>query len=374
MNNITNISRYPMPAKLFVSLVLIPTMIVTLYYLLIASDIYISEAKYSLRVSSESPSLGLVDSFMMGSSGIQFSGDDANIVMEYIQSRDIISELNNRINILDHYSSNNIDFISRFNPDDSLEEFHDYFNTMIEASTDSSSHVSILKVRAFTPDFAKLIAENIISLSEDLVNNMSNRIIEDSLQFARSEVEIAESRVREASEALTQFRNETKSINPDQETTAVLNIITRLEALLAESRAELVEAQNYMQSDSIQVKVLKGKVMALQQQVEEERKRLNNNQEDNSDFTHLIDNYQPLVLEQELATKQYASTLTSLELARIDAQKKQRYLIPFVPPQLPDDSVEPERFLSIITWFISLCIMYAIGGLVWAAIKDHMRL
>lgn len=310
-----------MPAKLFVSLVLIPTMIVTLYYLLIASDIYISEAKYSLRVSSESPSLGLVDSFMMGSSGIQFSGDDANIVMEYIQSRDIISELNNRINILDHYSSNNIDFISRFNPDDSLEEFHDYFNTMIEASTDSSSHVSILKVRAFTPDFAKLIAENIISLSEDLVNNMSNRIIEDSLQFARSEVEIAESRVREASEALTQFRNETKSINPDQETTAVLNIITRLEALLAESRAELVEAQNYMQSDSIQVKVLKGKVMALQQQVEEERKRLNNNQEDNSDFTHLIDNYQPLVLEQELATKQYASTLTSLELARIDAQK-----------------------------------------------------
>jgi capsular polysaccharide transport system permease protein len=245
---------------------------------------------------------------------------------------------------------------------------------MIETSTDSSSHVSTLSVRAFTPDFAKLIAENIIRLSEDLVNNMSNRIIDDSLQFARNEVEIAESRVRKASEMLTQFRNETKSINPDQETTAVLNIITRLEALLAESRAELVEAQNYMQNESIQVKVIKGKVMALQQQVEEERKRLNNNQEDDSDFTHLIDNYQPLVLEQELATRQYASTLTSLELARIDAQKKQRYLIPFVPPQLPDDSVEPERFLSIITWFISLCIMYAIGGLVWAAIKDHMRL
>jgi capsular polysaccharide transport system permease protein len=374
MINTKQLKHFPIPARLFLCCVIFPTFLITFYYTFIASDIYISEAKYSLRLNSDSPSMGLIDSFMSGSSGIEFSNEDASIVMEYIHSRDIILELDKRLNILEHYSSSKIDFISRFSSDNSLEDFLEYFISMVEVNTDGTSHVSTLNVRAFSPELAKLIAENIINLSENLVNNMSNRIIEDSLQFSRNEVNIAELRVRNASDALTKFRNETKSINPGQETTAVLHIISGLEAQLAEARTLLIETQSYMQNESTQIKVLKGKVLALQQQVNEERKRLNNNQNDNSDFTHLIDNFEPLVLEKELATKQYASTLTSLEFARIDAQKKQRYLMPFVPPHLPDDSVEPNRIHSILTWFLSLCVIYAIGGLVWAAIKDHMRL
>lgn len=372
--NFTTIKNYPIPLKLFIYSVVFPTLIIAVYYAFIASDIYISEAKYSLRINSESPSTGFIDSFMPSSSGIEFSNEDASIVMEYIHSRELIVKLDQRLKIIDHYSSSDVDFISRLDSDDSLEDFYEYFIDKVEINTDSSSHVSTLRVRAFTPIFSKLVAENIINLSENLVNNMSKRIIDDSLQFARSEVNIAESRVRQASEMLTKFRHETKSINPGQETSAVLNIITGLEATLAVSKTNLIEAQGYMRNSSTQIKVLKGKVLALQQQVEEERKRLNNSQSGDSDYAQLIDGYEPLVLELELATKQYASTLTTLELARIDAQRKQRYLIPFVPPQLPDDPLEPERIKIIITWFISLCIIYALGGLIWAAIKDHMRL
>ena len=371
--DIQQFNKLPIPTKIFLFVVLSPTLISLLYYYLFASDIYISEAKYALRVNSEAPSMGLVESFV-GGSGIQFSNDDANIVMEFIQSRDIINKLDSQLDLQGHYTSNNIDFQSRFNPDNSFEDFHEYYKDMVEITTDSSTHVSFLRVRAFNPEMAQAIANKIIELSEELVNNMSNRIVDDSLQFARSEVANAEVRVRAASEALTQFRSNNRSINPGEETSAVLNIITGLESQLAESRTHLLEAQGYMQDDSTQIKVIKGKVEALRKQVLEERKRLSNDQEANTDFTRLIDSFEPLVLEQELATKQYASTLAFLEMARIEAQRKQRYLLPFVPPQMPDEAVEPERLRSVITIFFALCIIYAIGGLIWAAIKDHMRI
>jgi len=366
--------QLPVALKLFLAVVVFPTLLAVIYYGLIASDIYIAEAKYSLRVNSETPVTGLFESMLGGSSGMESASEDTNIVRDYIHSREMIVALEQTLNIREHYSSTETDFLSRFDKDESLEEFLEYYRDMVEIGTDSSTNISTLRVRAYDPVVAHQIAQTIIRLSEELVNTISNRIVEDSLQFARNEVDMAEARVRAASSALTRFRSETNSIDPGEETSAVLGIITELETQLAAARTQLIEAQAYMQTSSPQVQVLRGKVEALARQVLEERKRLSSNESESVNFTTLIDSYQPLVLEQELSTRQYASTLSSLEMARIEAQRKQRYLLPFVPPQIPDEAVEPRRLRSIITVFIGLCMIYAIGALVWAAIKDHMRI
>ena len=370
----TKIKNLSMPAKIFLVIVVIPSLASFIYYQFIASNIYISEAKYALRVNAETPSFGLVDSFMGGASGLESSNEDANIVMDFIQSRDMIIELDKRQALREHYASKDIDLLSRFDSNKSQEEFLMYYRNMVKIDTDTTSKVSTLRVRAFDPLVAQNLAQTIIELSEDLVNNLSNRIVEDSLKFARREVENTEVKVRTANKAMTKFRNESRSFDPGEETSGVMGIITGLEGQLADARTQLLEGRSYMQSESTQVQVLKGKVSALEQQVQEERKRLNSDDESDRDYTRLIDDYQPLLLDQELATKQYASALTSLELARIDAQRKQRYLLPFVSPQAPDEAVEPNRLKSIMTIFLALCIIYAIGGLIWAAIKDHMRL
>jgi capsular polysaccharide transport system permease protein len=363
-----------MSTKLFIAIVLIPSLLSFIYYQFFASDIYISEAKYSLRVSAEPPSFGLIDSFMGSASGLESSNEDANIVMNFILSRDMIIKLDKHLALREHYESEDIDLLSRFNPNKSQEDFLMYYRDMVIIDTDTTSKVSTLRVRAFDPLVAQNVAQTIIELSEDLVNNLSNRIVEDSLQFARNEVVNAEAKVHLANNAMTKFRNESSSFDPGKETSGVMNIILGLERQLADARTQLFEGQSYMQDESTQIQVLKGKVLALEQQVREERKRLNSKNESDRDYTRLIDNYQPLLLDQELATKQYASALTSLELARIDAQRKQRYLLPFISPQAPDEAMEPNRLKLIITIFLTLCIIYAIGALIWSAIKDHMRL
>jgi capsular polysaccharide transport system permease protein len=126
-----------------------------------------------------------------------------------------------------------------------------------------------------------------------------------------------------------------------------------------------------MSAKTPQVLTLKDRVAALSQQAAEERHRLANAH--SADLTSLIDRYQPLLLEQELAKQRYTSALTSLEVSRADAQRQQRYLIAFVAPQIPGEAMEPLRGWMILTVFVSASLVFAIGGLGWSAIKDHIE-
>ena len=206
------------------------------------------------------------------------------------------------------------------------------------------------------------------------MNKLNDRIVQDTLKFARSEAAKAEADVRRATGSLTDFRSASQSIYPEQETTAVLSIVTQLETTLAVARSELSQAESYMNPNSLQIKNLQARVNALNKQVKRERQRLSANGNGNTDYTKVIDNYEPLLLEKTLAEQRWASALASLEAARAEAQRKQRYLITFVTPKLPDEAVEPERVMATMTIFIGALVTYGVLGLVWAAIKDHMRI
>ena len=66
--------------------------------------------------------------------------------------------------------------------------------------------------------------------------------------------------------------------------------------------------------------------------------------------------------------------LASLEVARAEAQRKQRYLIAFVAPLEPDEATEPERLINTIAVFFGLLLAFVIGALAVSAIQDHANL
>lgn len=364
----------PAMLRIFILVVIIPTLIAIYYYLFIASDIYIAEAKYAIRSSSGSPTAGLLDTIMGSAGGSDYSNEDGYIVREYILSRDMLEILDQRLQMKQHYASYENDFIARLGDDVSIEDFVEYYQDMVEVIIDPTSDITTILVRSFDPIMAKQIADNILELSEQLVNQMSDRIINDSLRFAQTDVNRSEARVKDASSAVTKFRSTSHSIDPGQETSAVLGIVTSLESTLAQARAELIEVESFMRTDSPQVRSIRSRVNALKQQVINERKRLMSDGEYKYDYTRLIDSYEPLALEQRLAEQRYTSALTLLEVARAEAQRKQRYLIAFVTPKIPEEPVEPEKVIMIITIFLGCSLFYGISGLIWAAIKDHMRI
>jgi capsular polysaccharide transport system permease protein len=211
----------------------------------------------------------------------------------------------------------------------------------------------------------------VIDLSEDLVNKMSDRIEEDALQSARDEVEIAAAKVHKASLSVSAFRDNNASLNPAAESSALLRIVSGIETKLIESRAQLGEKMAYMREGSPEIVSLKNRINALSRQLGIEKGRLSSSDEGKG-MGDLIEDYQPLMLDQELARQQYASALGSMELARLETLRKKQYLVTFVQPSLPDDAIEPRRFNRILTVMVFSFLVYLLIGLLWSALKDHI--
>lgn len=355
----------------FLILVGLPTLLTGVYFGVVASDVFVSETRYAIRTGEQAPATGLLAT-MMGPGAATRSGDDAHVVRDYILAHDMLEELDGRLDLRAHYGSPEVDPLSRLWPETTEEEFLEYYRGKIEVEVETGTDITVLRVRAFDAEMAQRMAATVLELSERLVNRMSERITDDTLRFARRELDQAETRVRQANQEITRFRNESRSIDPGEETAAVLSIVTELEGQLAGAKAELLETEAIMRSDSVQVKTLRNRVEALTRQVEIERARLAS--EGGSDLTRVIEGYAPLMLEQKLAEHRYSSALTSLEVARADAQRKQRYLLSFVKPSLPDEAIEPERLLNTLIVFLAASLIYGIGALIVASVHDHMGL
>lgn len=347
----------------------IPTLIAILYFSFMASDMYVSETRFAIRSSKTGGgSTGLAS--LLSSSVISAGGQDAQVVVDYMQSQDMLTTLERDLSLVEHYSDPNIDALSRLSDEPSREELLEHFMDHVEIIEESTNDIIVLKIKAYTREYAQEISHSVITLSEALVNDLSGRIEGDTLERAKSEVALAAEKVRLANEELTQFRAVNTSINPAEETSALLGLISGLEIRLTTVKTELSEKRSFMKESSPAVKTLKNKMWAVEKQLVQERQRVAGS--NGEGMNELINGYQPLALNQELAQQQYASALSSLELSRIEAQRKKRYLVTYVKPIIADESTEPKRLMKILTVFIYSFLFFAIGGLMWSSLRDHI--
>jgi len=347
----------------------VPTLLASVYFGLVASDVYVSEARFAIRSAKAGGSAGGLAA-ILASPIVSAASNETDVVIDFARSQDMLERVQERLDVRAHYASDDIDFLSRLAEDASHEELLAHFNEYVRLLPDSTSGNVKLTARAFDAETARSLATLIIELAERLVNDMSSRIEEDALASARDEVDRAATKVRAASVSVTAFRDENVSLNPAAESNALLGIVSGLETRLVETRSDLVEKLGYMRPGSPEVVNLKNRVNALERQLSLEKGRITGT--DGQRMSGLIESYQPLILEQEIAQQQYASALSSLELARIEAQRKKQYLVTFVRPNLPDAALEPHRLERVLTVMVFSFLVYLVGGLMWSALKDHI--
>ncbi len=357
--------------KSFLIICGIPTLVASIYFGAIASDVYVSEARFAIR-TSKSGGTGSGLAAFLSSPMIGSGGQESVIVTDYVMSQDMLSRIEKSMDLRKHYSDPERDVLSRLKVDATDEELLEYYQKNVELLHDTGSDVITLKVHAYDAMFSQKLALLIIEQSEDLVNRMSNRIESDGLSMATKEVDRLAARLRVASDTITKFRNDNNSLDPAEESAFVMGIVSSIEARLSETRTMLSEKLAYMKPTAPEIITLKNRLNALNRQLGIERGKVAG-EETGVRLSGLIDVYQPLALEKEMTQQQYASALTSLEMARLEAQRKKQYLIAFILPNLPDEALEPRRFYEVLTVLFSSLIIYLICGLMWSALRDHIR-
>lgn len=351
-----------------IALVLSPTLLAAVYYGLIASDRYVSETRFVIHTASKPASLLGGLSALLQLAGLESSQGESYAVRDYITSRDALKELQKRMDLRGIYGLVAADALSRYPSvvyGSTDEEFYRYFQTMQLAIVNTTSGLTIVRVEAFRAADAQAITQTLLTMSEELVNRLNDRIQQDGLKLALAEVGRAEDRKIATAVAITAFRNREVMLDPNKETTALIGLIGQLSAQLAQSKLLLDETRTNS-PNSPQLQSQAQRVTAIERQIDEQRTKFAG---DARGLPEKIAAYERLALEDEFALRALVQATISLEAARLEARRQQLFLQRVVEPALPDYALMPQRWRMIGTVFG----FNVIGGLVLFLLISGVR-
>ena len=352
--------------------VLLPLLLAAIYFYGIAADQYVSEARATIRSRDGGGGSSSPLGELLGGGALRQGADPGIAVRDYLTSLDALRELREALDPVAIWRRPEADALARlWWEDPSAERLLWYYHRMVTATYEPSTGVLVLSVRAFRPEDSQAIAERLLEQAEALVNRLSERSRTDTLRLAREEVERAEARVIAAREALTVFRERQAALDPTREAAASLEAVTRLEALLAQTRAELQERLGFMRPDNPQIGVLRNRIESLEREIVEARRRITSGE---GAIPQQLAAYERLQLEREFADRQLASAIGSLEAARIEAQRQQLFLARIVQPNLAEYPLHPRSALILVTMAVVLLAIYGVAWLIAAGIREHARL
>jgi capsular polysaccharide transport system permease protein len=355
---------------LFLSIVVLPTIIGAVYYGIIATDRYVSEAKFIVRSINGRQGSGLEAFFR--TFGVSRVEDDAFAVHNFMQSRDAVRAIGQIAPLHRMFGRQGVDIFSRFPRPwsrDSFESLYEYYLQRVEVSYQTSTGISSVRVSAFAPEDARAIAEGLLRLSEQLINRMNDRANSDALAYAENEVAAAEKGVIGSQRDITQYRTSELLIDPSAVSSKTLDLIGMLTAELARTRLQLNEILQKSPSNPT-LQSLRIRIEALEKQIAAEKAKIVGGADA---LVSKIAAYERLVLNREFADRNLAASFSTLEIARQEGRRQHLYIETVVKPMAVDEPAEPRRFRSVMTILLSGLSVFGMLWLTIAGSKEHMR-
>lgn len=353
---------------LFVFTVVVPTSLAAFYFIFIASDVYISESRFVVR-APERPSsnaLGLV----LRSAGWSSAGAEVYAVRDYVLSRDALNDLNRDGSVVKAFSSEAASPFNRFGWlwfGDTEEDLFRYYLKKVAINYDSTSQITTLEVRAFTPEDANRFNTFLLKRAEALVNGLSTRAQGDMVRLAGVEVDTAKAKVMQTALALAAFRDRNQIVDPEQQAAVQMQMVSKLQDQLIATRMRLSQLRQLAPGNP-QIPVLETDASNLQREVAEETAKLAGGRKS---LVGSAAEYQRVLLDNQFAEKQLEAAMTAYEEARSEGLRKQAYVERIVNPSITDKPQEPRRARGILTALVIGLVVWAILKMLIAGIREH---
>lgn len=360
--------------------ILIPTVLAAIYYMFIAADLYVSEARFSVRSNDTqaADALGVLTGMPRAT-----VVSDSYIVADYVLSREMVEELEERLPFRQIYSDPRADFLTQLDPDISDEGLVSYWQDFVTVYFDSTKSTITVEVRAFDPLHAERVASELVSAVRELVNEISAQSRRDAVQFAAAEVARGELRVRGARDDMLAFRTENNEFDPAQTASATLGRVAAMETERSQLNSQLAAISGYLSKDAPSVQMLQARINALDEEIGKVEAEISTGGGvragssgeagvPSEALAKVYADYQELALNQTFAENAYTAALASLERARTEADRSQSYVAVYLNPVVPESATYPNRIMNTFIVLIVCCVVWGVGSLGYLTIRDHL--
>jgi capsular polysaccharide transport system permease protein len=354
--------RVPVRLLSLVVVVLAPATLAALYYFLVAADQYVAEFRFALRTAEPVRNEA---STILGNAVPSLVGVDSYAVVQYIGSRDIIDDVGKTVDLRAMFSRPEADWLVRLELPVTIEELVRYWKNQVDGFFDATNGTIVVRVRAFAPDDALILAQAVLASSERLVNDLSARARRDTLQNSEREVRRAERRLKSALAHLREFCDREGIIDPRKTADATQALAGRIRDEMVRAETELATVKHYMRGDAPSVKMLEARIQSLQTQLRSVESEVTDTERSRSEvLSRVMGTYERLESDRTFAERAYQHALEALDRSRINADRQQTYIAGFVQPNLPEEALYPRRLRAVGIVVFLCCAVWLIGALV----------
>lgn len=347
----------------FVTYMLIVSLLAGLYYGVIATPQYVSEARFAIRSREVVAPTGILANLM----GAPTSLTDITAVADYIRSPEMAATLDRRHDLRELFSEPRIDPFQTISRGASDEDYLAFYRRHVIVKLDREASTVIVQVKSFTPESAHVTARSILDLTEGFVNDLSKNMREDTLASAEGELEKAQAQADEARVAVANFRGQRSDLDPAASGAILVVGMGELAAAAAQVRGEIASLLTYSRPDAPAVRQLRARLNAINADMASLRAQ----QGAGAGLPQEVTAFETLQVERTNAERKLATAEAAFDQARATAEQREKFVARIVSPNLPDTPTSPRRWLEFLTAIVFAAAGYVLAALTVAAVRDH---
>lgn len=346
----------------FICVFVLPVLFSGFYLFAIASNQYVVETRFSVGSGEKN---GLEALSGLSSMLNTTQSTDGQIIAQYVKSRSVVTELEKTLNLRKMFSPGTGDFLAEAPEGMSMERFIDYWTGQVKLNVDRGSGLVTLQVRTFSPEDSLALSKELVRISETMVNLLTRRNEQNALQEAAHELDLSKKRLEDAVTSMRDARIAAGILDVDLTASSYSQLLTQLNIELSKVETQIETIRNN-DVQTPQLASLKARADALNGQISLYENRMAGRPAGDKDDSTLAAQAGALSdkqLDLTIAQGEYKLAVATYESARLTMERQRSYLMVYVQPTLPEESLYPKRgFMWTAVIFVSFLVWALVAG------------
>ncbi|KUJ73332.1 capsule biosynthesis protein [Ruegeria marisrubri] len=348
--------------------VLLPTLIVGYYFYRVATPMYASKSEFVILQADGQ--MGAVGGLLAGT---QFAtSQDSIAVQSFLESKEAMLLLDRDAGFAAHFQQPHIDPIQRLAPDASNEEVYKVYQRMVTLGYDPTEGVIRMEVAAADPKAASEFSRKLISYAEERVNDLSEKKREDQMRDARKSFELAQAERRKAQENLVELQLKGAVLDPEGVIASLRGRIDQVEVQLQEKELQLAALLDNPRPNRAKVEGVQGDIERLEAVLADLNAEMVDASNGENSLARLTVSIQ--MAQADLASRDMMlqSALQQMENTRMEANRQVRYLTVSVNPVPSQEPSYPRKFENTILAFLLFAGIYLMISLTASVLREQV--
>lgn len=347
---------------------ILASLLAVLYWGLIASDRYVSEAHVVIQRTDLSSAQSMdFGTLLTGASG---NRADQLLLRDYLLSVDMLNKIDAKLDLRAHYSDMWRDPLSRmWFQNASQEWFHSHYLSRVSVEFDEYSGVLVVKAQAYDPKTAQAITAMLVEEGERAMNEIAHRLAWEQVAFVEKQVAQMADRFHKARQEVVAYQNSKGLVSPQSTAESLNAVIGRLEAQRSEIQARRNALLGYLAPQAPAVVEMDLQLASIEKQIAQEQARLASPK--GKPLNSTVEEFQRLEMAAQFAQDSYKTALVALEKGRVEALRTIKKISILQYPTLPQRALEPRRVYNIIVFIMAAMLLAGIIHLLAAIVRDH---